>query len=440
MAVAAPSEAVGGSLVHSHGCSKQSSSPRTPKPSFQVSLPLRSPNKSLTVLKRDKLSSIPQPTKLKSSCSSQISKKNNKKKSVPVTSPGCTTSDVLHLMDALCLPVPPDMYTSFISECTSTVHSHGADDLHAHITRSGLQQPPLSLLNRLLLMHVSCGRLELARHLFGGMPSKDLKSWATMIVAYLNSGDYQEAMDLFLKMLHRISMLEFPAWIMVCLLKLCVCTANMDLGRQVHGCSLKLGHANNLSLASCLINFYGKFRSLESANTVFDQLTHHNSLTWMARLINNSREELFFQVFKDFTEIGKSGIKTNSLMFSCVLKACARMHDHGRCGRQVHANAIKLGLDTDAYVRCGLVDMYGKSGLLRDAKRVFEMSSDRRNNASWNAMLGGYIRNELYLEAIKFLYEMKAAGLQLQQSLLDELRIACGSSTRSLGELYAAKV
>lgn len=378
--------------------------------------------------------------KPESSCCSQISmKKKKKRKSVPITSPGCTTSDVLQLMDALCLPVPPDMYSSFIRECSSTAHSHGADDLHAHITQGGLQLPPLSLLNRLLLMHVSCNRLDVARHLFDGMPSKDFNSWATMIVAYLNSDDYQEAMDLFLKMLHHISMFEFPAWIMVCLLKLCACTTNWDLGKQVHGCSLKLGYANNLFLASCLINLYGKSGCLESADMVFNQLAHHNFLTWMARLINHSREDLFFQVFRDFMEIGKSGIKKNTLMFSSVLKACARMHNDGRCGQQVHADAIKLGLDTDAYVQCGLVDMYGKSGLLRDAKKVFEMSSDRRNNACWNAMLGSYIRNESYLEAIKLIYEMKAAGLQLQQSLLDELRIACGSNTRSLVELYPTK-
>lgn len=439
-AVAALPEAVGGSLAQSNICSNKSSSLRSPKPTFQVSLPLRSPNKSLTVINHDKLASIAPPMKPNSSCSQILMmKKKKKKKSVPITSPGCTTSDVLHLMDALCLPVPPDMYTSFIRECTITAHSHGADDLHAHITKSGLQQPSLSLLNRLLLMHVSCGSLDMARHLFEGMPSKDFKAWATMIVAYLNSGDYQEAMDLFLKMLHHISMLEFPAWIMVCLLKSCVCTTNIDLGKQVHACSLKLGHANNLFLASCLINFYGKFRCLESANTVFNQLPHHNSLTWMARLINNSKEELFFQVFEDFMEIGKSGIKKNTSMFSSVLKACARMNDHGRCGRQVHANAIKLGLDTDTYVQCGLIDMYGRSGLLRDAKMVFQMRTDSRNDACWNALLGGYIRNELYLEAIKLLYEMKAAGLQLQQTLLDELRIACGGNTHSLGELYPHK-
>ncbi|KAM6585711.1 hypothetical protein CsatB_012713 [Cannabis sativa] len=407
----------GGSLVHHHSSPEKS----IYKPALKVLLPLRNPNKSHAVVPL---------MKPKSSSYSHISTKRKKmRKSVPFTNPDCTTSDVLNLMDALCLPVSPDMYNSFIRECTSSAHSHRADDLHAHIRRSGLRQPPLSLLNRLLLMHVSCGHLEIARHLFDGMPTKDFKSWATIVVAYLNRNDYEEAMNLFLKMLHHISMLEFPAWILACLLKSCVCTSNMDLGKQVHGCSLKLGHANNLFLASSLINFYGKFRCLESAENVFNQLARHNSLTWMARLINNSKEERFFEVFRDFKEIGKSGIKKNALMFSTVLKACARMHDRGQCGRQVHGNAIKLGLDRDVYVHCGLVDMYGRSGLVRDAKRVFEMSSDKTSDACWNAMIGGYIRNGLYVEAIKILYEMRATGLQLQPSLLDELRIACGSNT-----------
>ncbi|GMN48606.1 hypothetical protein TIFTF001_017769 [Ficus carica] len=444
MATVALSGAIGSCLTHSHSYSTnsaanhdKSSSPTTSKPAFQVSLLLRGPNKPHTAINHEILGTIAPPVKpnyshtVDAHCSSQIvAKKKMPKKNAPFTTPSaCSTSDVLHLMDALCLSIPPDMYISFIKECTITADSRGAEDLHAHISRSSLQDLALPLLNRLLLMNVSCGHLDLAHDLFDKMPSKDFKSWATMIVAYVNNSNYQEALSLFLKMLHHISMLEFPSWIMVCLLKTCVCMKNVDLGKQVHCAAFKLGHANSLFFASCLINFYGKYRCLESANLVFNKLPHHNTMTWMARLINNSREELFLEVLRDFNEVGKAGIKKNALMFSSVLKACGRIHDCGRSGRQVHANAIKLGFESNIYVQCGLVDMYGRSGLLREAKRVFEKSSDKRNSACWNAMLGGYIRNAFYVEAIKFVYEMKAAGVQLQQSLLDELKISCSSNS-----------
>ena len=42
----------------------------------------------------------------------------------------------------------------------------------------------------------------------------------------------------------------------------------------------------------------------------------------------------------------------------------------GVCGSQVHVDAIKLGLELDDFVQCGLIDMYGKCGIVDDAKSV----------------------------------------------------------------------
>ena len=69
--------------------------------------------------------------------------------------------------------------------------------------------------------------------------------------------------------------------------------------------------------------------------------------------------------------------------------------------------------------------MYGRSGLLQDARLVFETTRNERNVDSWNAMLMGYIQNGLYIEAVKFVYQMKAARVHPHESLLDKLRIAC---------------
>ena len=145
-------------------------------------------------------------------------------------------------------------------------------------------------------------------------------------------------------------------------------------------------------------------------------------------MINNSRGERFFEVISDFKEIGRAGISKNTCMISCVLRACARMHDSGSSGRQVHANAIKLGVESHSFVHCGLIDMYGRNGLLRDAKLVFQTFNDTTSTACWNAMLTSYLRNGLHIEALKFLYEMQADGLQPQEYLLDQVRIACSSN------------
>lgn len=335
-------------------------------------------------------------------------------------------------MDALHFPIPIDIYTSLVKECTLSGDPETATELHSHITRSGIG-PPLTLLNRILIMFVSCGLLQSARHVFDEMPVRNFHSWAILFVAYYENSDYENAIDVFMRMLRQLGVMEFPflPWFWSCLLTACACTVNVPLGMQVHGSLTKLGACDHVLISSSLIRFYGRFKCLEDANVVFNRVSRHNTLTWTAKIVSGCRERHFTQVLGDFKEMGRVGIKKDSFTFSSVLKACGRMQNYGSCGEQVHADSIKLGLDSDNYVQCSLIAMYGRSGLLRDAKLVFETTLNERNVDSWNAMLMGYIQNGLYIKAVKFVYQMKAAGVHPHESLLEKLRIACGSSNFS---------
>ncbi|KAK7309440.1 hypothetical protein RJT34_06169 [Clitoria ternatea] len=353
---------------------------------------------------------------------------NKKKKKKKKNAKNPSTSDILRLMDALPFPISIDIYTSLVKECTVSGDPEIAIELHTHVIRSGIT-PPLPLLNRILIMFVSCGLLENARNVFDLMTMRDFNSWAILFVAYYDNADYEEAIAVFVNMLGQLGMFEFPPWIWACLLKACACTLDIPLGMQVHGWLLKLGTCDHVLLSSSLISFYGRFKCLQDANDVFNRVLRHSTLTWTAKIVSDCRERHFSEVLDDFKEMGRQGIKKDSYTLSSVLKACGKMLNHGRCGDQVHADAIKLGLVLDNYVQCSLIAMFGRCGLLRDAKQVFEMNWDERKVDCWNAMLMGYIQNGLYVEAVKFLYQMKVAGVKPQESLLNKLRIACGSVT-----------
>ncbi|CAK9170313.1 unnamed protein product [Ilex paraguariensis] len=280
-------------------------------------------------------------------------------------------------------------------------------ELDAHLNQSSFRHH-LPLLNRLLIMYLSCGFIENAHQLFDRMPIKDLNSWAAMIFAYVDEEKYEEAIHLFIKMQHiyqyhcNEGILKFPvSWIVVCILQACVSTMNLEFGRQIHGWLMKAGYSNDLFLSSTLVSFYGKLGCLEGADFVFDQTSGRNTVVWTAYIANYCKEERFDEVIGVFKEMGREGVKKNSFTFSSVLKACGKLRDDGYCGRQVHANTIKLGVNLKSYVQCGLVDMYGKFGLVRDARRVFEMNGVKKNAACWNAMLNAYIQHGCCIEAVK---------------------------------------
>lgn len=327
-------------------------------------------------------------------------------------------------MDSLSLRVTSDIYTFLIKECTVVRDSEGALKIRAHIKRS-IRNPDLSLINRLLLMLVSCGHLETAHQVFDEMPLRDFNSWASMIVAYLEIDEYEDVISLFVEMQNEIFMLKIPSWIVVCVMKVCVLTRNLALGKQVHGQLVKFGAGNDMDLSWSIINFYGRLNCSDDAHFVFDQLFHRNTNIWTERIVNRYREGRFSEAIYDFIEMSREGVDKDGFIFSSVIKVCAKLHDDGKCGGQVHANAIKLGLESDPFVQCGLIDMYGKCGLLTDAEREFEAICDWRDIPCWNAMLMGYVHDRDCVKAVKFLYKMKEAGIKVEESLIKEVRITC---------------
>ncbi|KAM2002182.1 hypothetical protein ACFX15_025925 [Malus domestica] len=57
----------------------------------------------------------------------------------------------------------------------------------------------------------------------------------------------------------------------------------------------------------------------------------------------------------------KDGTKANDFALATGLKACSLCSDLG-FGKQLHAEAVKLGLFSDAFVGSGLVGLYAKCG------------------------------------------------------------------------------
>nr|GEW13756.1 pentatricopeptide repeat-containing protein At1g31790 [Tanacetum cinerariifolium] len=354
--------------------------------------------------------------------------KTHKPKPITTTTP----SDILRLLDTLRFPIPDAVYISLIKECTQFECSNEAVIVHSHMTKTRKKRLSLTLINRVLIMYVSCWSLDNARKVFDEMSKKDFNSWAIMIAGYADNGEYEEVIRLFVNDKFRYIMYScrsFPvSWIMVCVLKACGETINVELGEQVHGWLMKSGYSDDLFVGSSLISFYGKIGCFEDGDMVFHRIgSRRNVVVWTARIINNCKEERFREVFEVFNEMGKEGVRKNSFTLSSVLSACSKISDDGNCGEQVHANAIKLGLASKSYVQCGLVNMYGKFGLISDAKRVFIMNESRRNRACWNAMLTSLVQNGCLVEAIKFLYQMRAAGVQPQELWLNKLRSLCGS-------------
>ncbi|XP_072966840.1 pentatricopeptide repeat-containing protein At1g31790 [Typha angustifolia] len=333
-------------------------------------------------------------------------------------------SDVLLLMDALRVPVDEELYISLIKECTQSEDAAEGVKIHAHIAESRRSLPGLLLANRLLLMYAACGASQDARKLFDEMPDRDEISWATVIAAC--SACCGEAMQLFVEMRAELDgVLNLDTTIAI--LQSCARARELRSGEQLHGLLVKafgMDAAVSGDVGSSLMQFYGMVGRQDMAQQLFDRMSLSSQNAWTCMITGYCREGRFDEAIVVFREMARSG-KRSCFAVSSILMACAGVGDGGQTGRQVHADAVKLGMDSNQFVGSSLVHMYSKYGLSMEARRSFELIRELRDTVCWNALLTGYTRSGCLEEAVDVLYEMKATGIHPPESMIDEVKMAC---------------
>ncbi|KAK9697764.1 hypothetical protein RND81_08G059900 [Saponaria officinalis] len=71
-----------------------------------------------------------------------------------------------------------------------------------------------------------------------------------------------------------------------------------------------------------------------------------------------------------------------------------------------------MGMNVCVYVSSSLVDMYGKCGILEDAKRVFDRMIDKSNVVVWNSMIVNCVHNGMDKEAVLMFNNMIVDGVE----------------------------
>lgn len=112
-----------------------------------------------------------------------------------------------------------------------------------------------------------------------------------------------------------------------------------------------------------------------------------------------------------FADMRCQGFASTVHSVSGGLRAAAQLAALEQC-RMIHAHTVVAGLDSNSVVGCALVDGYGKTGLVNDARRVFEDNNfTGMNVVGWNAMMAGYAQQGDYKSTLELFDSMEAFGL-----------------------------
>ncbi|KAG9451045.1 hypothetical protein H6P81_011010 [Aristolochia fimbriata] len=215
--------------------------------------------------------------------------------------------------------------------------------------------------------------------------------------------------------------------------------ARTGLVKPLHALLLVSGRADDVILATKLINLYADTNDMASSRHAFDRIPEKNLFSWSTMISGYAKNSLHREAVDCFYDlISSTALHPDSFTLLCILKCCEGLMD----GTKFHCWVLKLGFENDFSIGGSLIRMYTKFGVVNDACTIFQQMPVR-DLAAWNAMLSAFCRNAKPVEALAVLQEMLLEGVKMDDATVSSVLSLCAPMNNlCLGRLmhvYATK-
>ncbi|KAF2313717.1 hypothetical protein GH714_012857 [Hevea brasiliensis] len=277
--------------------------------------------------------------------------------------------------------------------------------------------------NTMIFGYAGCGKMDIARNFFIGMPQRDVVSWNSMISGFLQNGECRKSIEFFVDMGR--SGIGFDRTTFAVVLKACAVLEEGAVGIQVHGLVIRMGFDNDVITGSALLDMYAKCKRLDDSRRVFGEIPEKNWVSWSAMIAGCVQNDQYMEGLELFSEMQKAGIGVSQSIYASVFRSCAGLSAL-KLGSQFHGHALKCDFGLDIIVGTATLDMYAKCGSMADAQKLFN-SLPKHSLQCYNAIIVGYARNDQGFEALLLFQRLLKSGLGFDEISLSGAFSACAS-------------
>ncbi|XP_010929744.1 putative pentatricopeptide repeat-containing protein At3g25060, mitochondrial [Elaeis guineensis] len=304
--------------------------------------------------------------------------------------------------------VRPDSstFTVALKACAQLSDLKTAEEIKTHAFGSGYKHD-VFVCSSLLNLYAKCGKMDEAMKLFDEMPMKDLVSWTTMIMGFVNVGRPLEAIGIYRKM--RAESMEGDEVVMVGLIQACAAMGDVRMGRSIHGHMIRRCMRMDVVAETSLVDMYAKNGSLELAHLAFERMHCKNVVSWSALISGYAQNGLASDALQMLVRMQECGLQPDSVALVSALLACSQI-GFLKLGKTIHGY-IEKRLEFDQILGTAVIDMYSKCGCLSSARSLFDRVG-LRDSISWNAMIASYGAHGHGKEALSIFLEMSETGLE----------------------------
>ncbi|KAG6679582.1 hypothetical protein I3842_14G139300 [Carya illinoinensis] len=259
-------------------------------------------------------------------------------------------------------------------------------EVHGMVVKSGLNLKVTSVSNAIADAYAKCSLLKDARKVFDGMEERDMVSWTTLVTAYSQCSEWEEALAIFSRMRDEgfiPNQFSFSSVLVVCA-NLCF----LEYGHQIHSLLCKAGLDTDKCIESALIDMYAKCGNIIDASKVFERVSNPDTITWTAIISGYAQHGLVEDALQLFRRMEASGMRANAVTLLSVLFACSHggMVEEGLNYFQQMEDSYGLVPEMEHY-SC-IVDLLGRVGRLDDAMEFIERMPIEPSIMVWQTLLG----------------------------------------------------
>lgn len=297
---------------------------------------------------------------------------------------GFPALDLFAKMQQEGLPANEVIYLGALKACGITRSVEHGRLIHVHIIQSELLLDVV-VGSTLVDMYVKGGSVEDAHKVFDDLPSRDLVSWGTMMVGYLNQDDGLAAFKLFTAM--QEEGLTPDKVTLICGVKACGILGALEWGKWIHTAILESKLESDVVLGSNLIDMFAKCGSLEDAHRVFDGLSSRDAAAWGALIAGYASKGNFTQIQLCLEDMQQQGLKPGDVIFTSILAACSHAGLLEQGCRYFQSMIADHGiLPSNEHYSC-MVDLFARAGRLDDAKDVLTTAVNLPDALVWRSLL-----------------------------------------------------
>ncbi|CAL8113721.1 unnamed protein product [Prunus armeniaca] len=261
--------------------------------------------------------------------------------------------------------------------------------------------------NSLMRLYTKAGQFDEARNVFDEMANEDVVSWNAILAGYSQEGNHGlEAIFVFIEMVEEGMGLDHVSFTSA--VSACGHEMNLELGKQIHGLTIKSGYGSHVSVCNVLISTYSKCEVTEDAKLVFQCMNDRNIVSWTTMISIDEEDAISL-----FNEVRLDGVYPNDVTFVGIIHAIS-IRKLVEEGEMIHGFCIKTGFLSKRNVCSSLgalLDMYAKRGSICESKRVFS-ETPHKSQFAWIAIISAYAGHGDYDSVIELFKEMEREGVR----------------------------